>query len=106
MVHIPNGVVLDGIEETDGNGEIEKKVLMLQQEGYFVVGYAGGLSISNAIMDLVEAAELLREQRIAFVIIGEGIEKPALIRFKDDNELENVYFMIPFLNVKFMVRCL
>jgi len=95
VVHIPNGVVLDGIEETDGNGEIEKKVLMLQQEGYFVVGYAGGLSISNAIMDLVEAAELLREQRIAFVIIGEGIEKPALIRFKDDNELENVYFYDP-----------
>ena len=95
VVHIPNGVVLNSVEDSPKNKEIEEKVLSLQEKGFFVVGYAGGLSVSNAMMDFVRAADLLKSQRIAFLIIGDGIEKSALVQFKEDNCLENVHFYNP-----------
>ncbi len=95
VVHIPNGVVLRSVEDSHKNKEIEEKVLSLREEGFFVVGYAGGLSVSNAMMDFVRAADLLKQRRIAFLIIGDGIEKSALVQFKEDNCLENVHFYNP-----------
>ena len=94
IVHVPNGVRLDQVER-EVNTEIWKRVQALKEQGFFVVGYAGGLSVSNAMMDLIKASEILKHQMIAFVIIGNGTEKPVLVNYTQDNNLKNVHFFDP-----------
>ena len=62
------------MEDSPKNKEM-KKVLSFWERA-FVVGYAGGLSVSNAMMDFVRAADLLKSQRIAFHLF-DGIEVSA-----------------------------
>ena len=93
IVNVPNGILLNYKEKLmSANVQIKNKIEELHRGDYFVVGYAGGISVSNAMMDLIKAAEFLREKNIAFVIIGEGIEKEELIQYKNAKELSNVYF--------------
>ena len=93
IVTVQNGVVsTDTSKLPPANEEIKAKVDQLHSEGYFVVGYAGGISISNAIMDLIKAAELLKDKKIAFIIIGDGIEKESMVDYKEKANLERVYF--------------
>jgi hypothetical protein len=93
IVTVPNGVVsADTSSLPPANEKIKAKIDQLHSEGNFVVGYAGGISVSNAIMDLIKAAELLKDKKIAFIIIGDGIEKESLLKYKDDNNLDKVYF--------------
>jgi len=93
IVTVPNGVVsADTSSLPPANEKIKAKIDQLHSEGNFVVGYAGGISVSNAIMDLIKAAELLKDKKIAFIIIGDGIEKESLLKYKEDNNLDKVYF--------------
>ena len=93
IVTVPNGVVTtDTSKLLPANELIKAKIDELHSEGNFVVGYAGGISISNAIMDLIKAAELLKDKKIAFIIIGDGIEKEGMVQYKEERNLDRVYF--------------
>jgi len=60
----------------------------------FIIGYTGKLGVSNAIVYLLEAAKLLKENKeIFFVIVGDGQEKENLIN--NSKELDNVIFIEP-----------
>ena len=67
----------------------------LHRQGKFVVGYAGTHGISNALETLLEAAARLRGQPVAFVLVGGGPDKPALLRQAIELGLENVHFFDP-----------
>lgn len=93
VVNIPNGILLTNEQNLiPANEQIKNKLDQLHEKNYFIVGYAGGLSISNAMLDLIKAAEFLKEKKIAFIIIGDGIEKDQLVQYKKSHNLENVYF--------------
>jgi colanic acid biosynthesis glycosyl transferase WcaI len=65
-------------------------------EGKFVVMYAGTLGLTSALEDVLQAAHHLKgDPDTHFVMIGEGVKKEALVRFAQDNSLENVIFL-PF----------
>ncbi|WP_459129283.1 glycosyltransferase family 4 protein [Guggenheimella bovis] len=92
---IPNGLPTSYFEETYApNESIKSLVDELHEKGHYVVGYAGGLSISNALMDLIDAMKILKKRPIHAIIIGDGIEKDALKRAAVDNNL-NVTFHRP-----------
>jgi colanic acid biosynthesis glycosyl transferase WcaI len=60
----------------------------------FVVMYSGNLGLSQQLDSVLDAAEMLRDdQRIAFVLIGEGANKNALMQRVRDRALSNVLFM-------------
>ena len=62
--------------------------------GKFIVMYAGNLGLTSCLEDVLAAAELLNnETDICFVLIGEGIKKPALEELAKNMELENVIFL-------------
>jgi colanic acid biosynthesis glycosyl transferase WcaI len=61
----------------------------------FTLIYSGGLTLNSNVTPMVEAAEILRDEPFAFVIIGEGIHKPVLMRMAEDKKLSNVRFL-PF----------
>jgi glycosyltransferase involved in cell wall biosynthesis len=64
--------------------------------GKFVALYAGAHGLSNDLEILLEAADRLREDsRIAFVLIGDGTEKPNLVLRATNLKLPNVLFLPP-----------
>jgi colanic acid biosynthesis glycosyl transferase WcaI len=62
--------------------------------GKFVLLYSGNLGYNSALEDVIEAAHvLLDRQDIAFVIVGEGVKKPALQALAQAHGLSNVSFL-------------
>jgi len=61
-------------------------------EGFLAV-YAGAHGVNNSLDLLIDAAELLREERrIRFVLVGSGSETPALVQRSQEKGLSNVVF--------------
>jgi len=55
--------------------------------------YVGSIRLVNDVHKLMEAAKVLREHKeIVFVIIGNGIDRPALEQYCQSNGLSNVHF--------------
>ncbi|MEM2058674.1 MAG: glycosyltransferase family 4 protein [Candidatus Bathyarchaeia archaeon] len=61
----------------------------------FTVIYSGNLSYNSDLDSVIEAAELLRNEPFAFVIVGDGVRKTDLQRKVYEKNLENVKFL-PF----------
>lgn len=60
----------------------------------FVVGYGGNVGRSQGLDVLVEAADLLRDEKeIVFLIVGEGAKKRELISLSKKKGLDNVFFL-------------
>ena len=96
---VPNGIaVADWQTAGDGDTlpELHNRVLSdLRKSGKFVLGYAGGHAVSNALDVLLESARLLRAERLAFVLVGSGAEKEALQKKAQFLPLANVTFLPP-----------
>lgn len=65
----------------------------LKNQGKFILGYAGGHAISNALIYLLKALEHINNENIAVVLVGKGVEKENLQRYANKYCLENVYFL-------------
>ena len=61
--------------------------------GRFVVTYVGAHGVANHLIQLVEAAELLRDTRALFLLIGDGMQKPMLREEVRRRGLTNVQFV-------------
>ncbi|MEW6503392.1 MAG: glycosyltransferase family 4 protein [Chloroflexota bacterium] len=62
----------------------------------FVALYAGAHGLSNDLEVVLETARILRdESHIRFVLVGDGKEKPRLIRQAKEMGLTNIQFMPP-----------
>jgi len=67
----------------------------LRAEGRTIVGYAGSHGLANALDTLLDAAHLLRQRPIAFVLVGAGPEKEPLRRHALALGLDHVHFVDP-----------
>jgi glycosyltransferase involved in cell wall biosynthesis len=96
--YIPNGI---DITEWENNNspippEHQQLLTQLKQQNKFIIGYAGGHSISNALKTLIETAiELQHNTQIAFVLVGKGIEKESLQTTAKEANLQNIFFLPP-----------
>jgi colanic acid biosynthesis glycosyl transferase WcaI len=61
----------------------------------FTLIYSGNLSHNSNLEPVIGAAELLRNEPFAFVIVGEGVRKAHLERTVQEKQLNNVLFL-PF----------
>jgi len=62
--------------------------------GKFVVMYAGNIGLTSCLEDVLQTAEIFREQtRIQFVLVGEGAKKEALKAELQSRQLTNVVFL-------------
>jgi glycosyltransferase involved in cell wall biosynthesis len=98
---VPNGVAL---AEWEADAEAGAAALpapaaalldQLRARGQQVVGYAGSHGLANALDMLLDAAALLREQPLAFVLAGAGPDKQALQRKAAAAGLRQVHFLAP-----------
>lgn len=100
FIWISNGVCL---EEMDVSEPLDKNIIKRIPKDKFIVGYAGSIGLANALEYLLEAAELLKENKnIFFIIIGEGSEKSKLM--KKYSGLDNILFL-PAIPKK-QIQCL
>jgi glycosyltransferase involved in cell wall biosynthesis len=95
FVYIGNGVDVD---EWQGSttplpaGHVDK-IAELKREGRFLVGYAGGHGLANALDYLLDAAEELQDDPVAFVLVGDGPDKATLQESAERRNLSNVHFL-------------
>jgi glycosyltransferase involved in cell wall biosynthesis len=88
---VPNGASPDAfLEPTRPTPE---DVRVVAESGAFTVGFVGTLAVANAIEPLIEAARLLANEDVRFVIVGHGSEDGRLRTLAAD--LPNVTFLGP-----------
>ena len=95
---VPNGITLDEWDGADG-GELAPALAAhleaLHGAGRSIVGYAGSHGLPNALDTLLDAAALLREANLSFVLVGDGHEKARLAARVRDEGLTNVAMFAP-----------
>jgi glycosyltransferase involved in cell wall biosynthesis len=64
-----------------------------QPDAKFVVGYVGNLGLAQRLETLLDAADVLREGPVKFLLAGEGTDKPRLRKVARIRGLENVEFI-------------
>ncbi|MEH7235739.1 glycosyltransferase family 4 protein [Bacillus sp. JJ1562] len=96
---LPNGIVTEDWENANEqipNEHIEL-ITKLKKEGNFLVGYAGGQGISNALEYLLDVAKIMQDKPISFVLVGKGTERESLILKTKEMGLRNIHFL-PVIN--------
>lgn len=73
-------------------GELRRE---LGLDGKFVIIYVGAHGLANDLMQLLEAATLLRSTDVHFLLIGDGMQKKMLMDEAANRKLANVSFMEP-----------
>ena len=61
----------------------------------FVITYVGAHGVANHLIQLIDAAELINNDKIIFQLIGGGMQKDKLIQEVSNRKLKNVIFRDP-----------
>ncbi len=96
---IPNGIDeeewLSNKIEKVSNPNLSEIINSEKNKGNVVVGYTGAFASGNAMSYLLEAAKLLKDKNVSFVLVGSGKEKEKLYNYAQKNQLKNVFFFDP-----------
>lgn len=96
---VPNGYLKDEWTNIENNilpEEYSELIEKLKKEDKIIIGFAGGHTASTAMKILINAAELLSDQKnIAYVLVGDGPEKNELISIVNDKKISDFYFLSP-----------
>jgi len=87
---ITNGVGVAQFKPRPKDPQLTKQ---LGLEGKFVAGYIGTHGMAHALETLVQAANQLRGQDIAFIFLGDGARKQVLRDMATQMQLDNVVFI-------------
>ncbi len=79
VVPIPNGIDTSGSRQSAPD-EVVALIDRLHADGNKVIGYAGGMALSNAMDSFVDAMGLLTDEPISAVLLGDGVLRPDLER--------------------------
>lgn len=96
FVHIPNGIDAQewkGADAVDGRNPYKEIIDNFKSNGHFVVGYAGAYGMANSLSTLVDAADLLKEKNITFLLLGNGPAKHQLQDRAGKGGLQNILFL-------------
>lgn len=96
FVHIPNGVVPEDWDQPSGLPQEHRRLLEnLKENGRFIAGYFGGHALSNMLDLLLDAAQIISDPHIQFVLTGDGVEKQRLMERARQEKIRNVMFLPP-----------
>lgn len=62
-------------------------------EGRFVITYVGAHGVANHLEQVLDAAEVLKDTNVLFLLIGQGMEKPRLVKMAEERKVNNVRFL-------------
>jgi glycosyltransferase involved in cell wall biosynthesis len=90
IYYIPNGIDLDRIEELNNRSSLEDEIKRLKQQYPKIAMYVGAHGMANSLYTIVESAQYIDKDEVAYVFIGEGPEKPKLI--EKAKNYPNIFF--------------
>jgi glycosyltransferase involved in cell wall biosynthesis len=99
--YIPNGINLEewiNTNDTDLTPQVSKlieRIISDQQSGYFTIAYFGHHGIANALDNFINAAEILKNEKVKFFLIGGGLHKKELQKLAQNKNLNNITFVDP-----------
>ena len=97
IIYIPNAADFSLADEVTRNFD---PVKFRKEEGIddkFVITYIGAHGIANHLIQIIDAAEKLKDTNVLFQLIGDGMTKASLMEEVKSRNLENVRF-IGFVN--------
>jgi glycosyltransferase involved in cell wall biosynthesis len=96
---VPNGIDPDewSADGVQLDGKVADGLAKLKSEGNAIVGYAGSHGVANALDTLLDAAKLMQQEKIVFVLVGGGPDKALLQQRAQREGLHNVRFVEPVL---------
>jgi glycosyltransferase involved in cell wall biosynthesis len=92
---VPNGVALQDWPTEPAALPPELAQTLSALKNRHVVGYAGSHGLPNALDVLLDAAKLLQNEPITFVLVGDGHEKARLAQRVQHEGLHNVLLLPP-----------
>jgi len=94
---VPNGISPDDWAAAPDplRADIAATLAAARAAGETVVGYAGSMGLPNALDTLLDAAALLRDEPIRFVLVGDGHERARLAARVRDESLARVSLLPP-----------
>ena len=90
VYYINNGVDLEQFEHDKEEYKISDPDL--ENENIFKVVYTGSIRRVNNLDNLLDVAKELKEEKIVFLIFGDGEELHKLLKRVDDEDISNVMF--------------
>ena len=89
VILVPNGVDPDMF--TPDHSQVNP--WLAKKDGQYIVLYAGAHGLSNDLPTLLQAAKLIeKESAVKFWLVGDGKEKPNLVRQAEQMQLTNLEF--------------
>lgn len=94
---VPNGVDPDEwqADSPDLQGKAKEILPAIRAQGLHIIGYAGTHGVANALDTFLDAAKLMRDKNVAFVLVGGGPNKADLQQRALNDRLKNVWFIDP-----------
>jgi colanic acid biosynthesis glycosyl transferase WcaI len=92
LIYFPNAIDLKNDEPAPKRGEFRNRHGFPDDE--FLAVYAGNLGVKQGLEVLLETAALLRDQRIRFLICGDGAQRETLAARAREMKLPN-FSMLP-----------
>ncbi|KAA6440206.1 glycosyltransferase family 4 protein [Dyadobacter flavalbus] len=93
IICIPNAA--DFSISAEVAGDFDRDAFRREQgfENKFVIVYVGAHGVANHLEQIIETAEILKDTNAYFLLIGDGMQKKALMHEAQKRCLENVRFM-------------
>ena len=92
--HVSNGIYLPEVQNAE---PLSEDLLSQLPKDKKIIGYCGTLGRSNALNNLIETANLLKDSHpeLFFALVGQGPEKENLIKLIEKYELTNIKIFNP-----------
>jgi colanic acid biosynthesis glycosyl transferase WcaI len=88
---IPNWIDIEAITPSSRQNKLRSD---LGLNDHFIVSFAGIMGYSQDLETIMQCAHRLKAYKnIAFLLVGDGVEQPTLLKMAKDNDLDNVYFL-------------
>ncbi len=93
VLYIPNAADFDLSENLAGDASVAALRKQLGLEGYTSFCYVGAHGVANHLEQILDTAERVRDEHIKFILIGDGMQKQALMENAQQRGLTHVVFI-------------
>lgn len=93
LIMIPNAADFSLSEDLLNNFDREAFRKEMKLDNYFVITYVGAHGVANHLQQVLQAAKVLEDTNVLFLLIGQGMEKEKLKQMAVDMKVTNVRFI-------------
>lgn len=93
IIFIPNAADFKMSDQLINNFDVYAFRKKYSLENKFIITYVGAHGVANHLIQIIDTAEILRYERVLFLLIGDGMQKEMLKKEVLARELNNIRFI-------------